>query len=233
MFPIFEAGVEEVGAAARELALQVVPRGTEPWLRHVTFNDLGCAQGEEGLLQESSSLCHFEFSDLQDNALQLKASIGGDPRKKARGEEEEDEEEEQCSLDQAGRDQAEGGDCCRAEEVVEPAAEEDLGEEGKPGRGNVQGLNVVEEDHDEASKEKERGGQEQNESTNHIGYQASTRCTFGLHKYNFTKQVAFLHSWPAQVIFKTGCFSAKREENLFPPPSPAPPASHGGGVVTL
>ena len=58
MFPIFEAGVEEVGAAARELALQVVPRGTEPWLRHVTFNDLGCAQGEEGLLQEFSCLGH-------------------------------------------------------------------------------------------------------------------------------------------------------------------------------
>ena len=118
-------------------------------------------------------ISYLGFSDLQDNALQLKASVGGDPRKKARGEEEEDEEEEQCSLDQAGRDQAEGGDCCRAEEVVEPAAEEDLGEEGKPGGGNVQGLNVVEEDHDEASKEKERGGQKQNESTNHIGYQAS------------------------------------------------------------
>lgn len=59
VFPILEAGVEEVRAAAGELALQIVPRGTEPWLRDVTFNDLGCAQGEEGLLQEFSCLYHI------------------------------------------------------------------------------------------------------------------------------------------------------------------------------
>ena len=58
MFPILEAGVEEVRATAGELALQIVPRGTEPWLRDVTFNDLGCAQGEEGLLQQFSCLYH-------------------------------------------------------------------------------------------------------------------------------------------------------------------------------
>ena len=59
VFPILEAGVEEVRATAGELALQIVPQGTEPWLRDVTFNDLGCAQGEEGLLQEFSCLYHI------------------------------------------------------------------------------------------------------------------------------------------------------------------------------
>ena len=40
---------------------------------------------------------------LEDDALQLKAAVGGDPRHKAGGEEEEDGEEEESSLDEADR----------------------------------------------------------------------------------------------------------------------------------
>ena len=38
---------------------------------------------------------------LEDDALQLKAAVSGDPGDKAGGEEEEDEEEEESSLDEA------------------------------------------------------------------------------------------------------------------------------------
>ena len=43
MLPIFEAGVEEVCAAAEELALQIVPGQAEAGLSDVALDDLSCS----------------------------------------------------------------------------------------------------------------------------------------------------------------------------------------------
>ena len=53
MLPVFEAGVEEVCAAAEELALQIVPARAEVRLGDVTLDDLARSQREEGLLQQA------------------------------------------------------------------------------------------------------------------------------------------------------------------------------------
>ena len=72
---------------------------------------------------------------------------------------------------------------------------------------------MVEENHDEASKEEEGSGEDQGQGANHIRYEASTGA-FGLELALLLKQN----------------FNRK---NLSFPPGSAPPASHVDGVVTL
>ena len=76
---------------------------------------------------------------------------------------------------------------------------------------------MVEEDHDEASKEEERSREDENQSSNHISYEASTGGAFSLE------------------IKVELCFGGEslQEKNLSPPPGSAPPASHVDAVVTL
>ena len=76
---------------------------------------------------------------------------------------------------------------------------------------------MVEEDHDEASKEEERSREDENKSSNHISYEASTGGAFSLE---------------IQIELYFGSESLQ-EKNLPPPPSSAPPASHVDAVVTL
>ena len=61
MLPVFEAGVEEVCAAAEELALQIVPGQAEAGLSDVALDDLARSQREEGLLQQVDYIKAADF----------------------------------------------------------------------------------------------------------------------------------------------------------------------------
>ena len=78
---------------------------------------------------------------------------------------------------------------------------------------------MVEEDHDEASKEEERSRENENESSNHISYEASTGGAFSL-------------EIKVELCFWADSDSLQKK-NLAPPPGSTPPASHVDAVVIL